>query len=59
MEKEIKVPIVKKCEFISTKTGNPYQCLVIEYKGYEKRVFLDNAENFIFDDIPISNKENF
>lgn len=56
----LQVPTVKKCEFLSKK-GTPYQCLVISYKGYEKRVFLENAENYIFADLPISNlsKEEF
>lgn len=55
---KLKVPTVKKCEFLSKK-GTPYQCLVISYKGYEKRVFLENAENYIFDDFPVSNKDQF
>lgn len=35
----------------SNKTNNDYDVLVLTYKGYEKVVFLDNAEKFIFKDL--------
>lgn len=38
---------VKVVEKIS-KTGNPYQCLIIVFpNGYEKTVFLEAAEKFM------------
>lgn len=38
---------VKVVEKVS-KTGNPYQCLVIVFpNGYEKTVFLENAEKYM------------
>lgn len=36
---------------LSNKTNNYYDVLVLVYKGYEKVVFLDNAEKFIFKDL--------
>lgn len=52
-ENELKNPIVRKVLKLSKKKGTTYTCLEIIYKGYKKQVFLENAENFIFDDLPL------
>lgn len=52
-DKEVKVRYETR---ISNKTKNPYDVLVITYKGYEKTVFLDSAERFIFSDLKNLNK---
>lgn len=54
MAEEREIPILKKKKFLN-KEGKEYEALVIIYKGYEKRVFLQGAEFFVFNDIPISN----
>jgi len=48
MNEEVKVRYETR---ISKKTNNPYDVLVLVYKGYEKIVFLENAEQFIFSDL--------
>lgn len=35
----------------SNKNNSYYDVLVLTYKGYEKLVFLDNAEKYIFKDL--------
>lgn len=52
MNEEVKVRYETR---ISKKTNNPYDVLVLVYKGYEKIVFLENAEQFIFSDLKKKN----
>lgn len=34
-------------------TGNPYDVFVLEYRGYKKIIFLNGAEKFVFEDVPL------
>lgn len=39
-------------ERVSKKTGNKYKVLIISFpNGYEKMVFLDSAELFMFEEL--------
>lgn len=39
-------------EKLSNKTGNKYKVLIVEFpNGYKKRVFLDEAEKFMLEQI--------
>ena len=51
MEEKREIPQVRYETRISNKTGNSYDVLVISYKGYEKPVFLNDAEKFVFNDL--------
>lgn len=51
MEEVKQNPVVRVETRVSKKTGNPFVCLVVAYKGYEKLVFLDDAEKFIFSNL--------
>lgn len=48
-EKEF--PVIKYETRRSKKTGNDFDCLVIYYRGYQKLVFLNQAEQFMFSDL--------
>lgn len=48
---EASKPVVKFETRSSRKTGNNFQCLVIYYKGFEKLVFLNQAEQYVFSDL--------
>lgn len=52
MSKTVLNCIVSFCSDVSKKTGNPYTFLNIEFdNGYSKRVFLDNAESYMLEQI--------
>ncbi len=51
MEEKREIPQVRYETRISNKTGNSYDVLVLSYKGYEKPVFLNDAEKFVFSDL--------
>lgn len=49
--------LIKSCyrlSKISSKTGNTYQVLVVEFtSGYEIQIFLNKEQVFILNDIPL------
>lgn len=49
---EKNVPTVTKRRRMS-KNGAVYECLVIHYKGFNKVVFMNDAEQFVFNDLPL------
>ena len=51
MEEKREIPVVRYETRISNKTGNSYDVLVLSYKGYEKPIFLNDAEKFVFADL--------
>lgn len=50
-----RINVIKE-ERISQKSGQPYTVLILSYKGYNKMVFLNDAEKFVFSDYPSSTK---